>query len=258
MILRVLTYNLLYGNAFKELTVFIEKYKPDIVCLQEISLDKIESDKKLLSKSYKLAGSCNSFIKKGNIFGLATFYNHKKLFVSYFNNERIPHTIFDWLRFIRNFFKKRVKREFLKTSFKILSSKKNITVFNIHLTAEATNEARIKQIKEVLKSSNKITSPIIIAGDFNYVPYRRKKLENLFSQNGFREASSNIDYTFFVKKNLFLYGPIQKFLAKFLTKIFSDRYKLDFIFYKKLRLIKCERLNSTISDHYPLLAIFKV
>ena len=257
MIFSILTYNLLYGAALKEIRSIVDEYQPDILCFQEFPIDDKENNSSLF-KNYKLAGSANSFIKSGKIYGLATFYHQNKVSVSSLANQKVPHTFYDWFRFIRNFFKKRVKREFLKTTFKINSSKKTINIFNVHLTAEATNEARINQIKEILKSTKKITSPLIIIGDFNYAPYSRRKLENLFKNNKFKEATSNIDYTFFFKKNLFFYTPLQKFFLRLLTKITPERLKLDYIFYKKLTFYKCERIESRVSDHYPILAFFKV
>lgn len=257
MVFSVLTYNLLYGSALTEVKEIVQKYQPDILCLQEFPIT--DEDKKIsLLHNYKLASSANSFIKWGQIFGLATFYNQKRTAVSFLENQKIPHTFFDWVRFFRNFFKKRVKREFLKTVFKFNGSKKTVAVFNIHLTAEATNEARINQVKEILKATKKISLPLIIVGDFNYAFYRRKKLEKLFQEYNFKEATANIDYTFFAKKRLFLYDFITKLLIKIATKFFPEKFKLDFIFYRKVKLISCQRIESKISDHYPLIAKFKI
>lgn len=257
MRLSILTYNLLYHQAIPELLFLTKKLKPDIICLQEVSITEI-SQRSALIDGYQLASTSNSFIKKGKIYGLATFYNDKKLKIIRFEKNRIPNTIFDWWRYLINLLKrKNVKRAVLKTTFQINHSKVKITVFNIHLTAEATNEARIKQIKEILNQSIKNKPPIILVGDFNYVPYRRKKLETILKTYGFKEATAKIEYTFSPIKNTQFYGWFARLLTKVVT-LFYPQYKLDYIFYKKLKLVEAKRISSKISDHYPILAIFEI
>jgi endonuclease/exonuclease/phosphatase family metal-dependent hydrolase len=257
MQLSILTYNLLYHQAIDELLFLTKQLKPDIICLQETSINEISQQPSLID-GYQLASTSNSFIKRGKIYGLATFYNNKKLKIIRFEKNRIPNTIYDWWRYLINLIKrKNVRRAVLKTTFQIYHSKVKITVFNIHLTAEATNEARIKQLKEVLNQSIKNKPPIILAGDFNYVPYRRKKLETIIKTFGFKEATAKIEYTFSPIKNTQFYGWFARLVAKFI-KLFYPQYKLDYIFYKKLKLIEAKRIPSKISDHYPILAIFEI
>ncbi len=258
MIIKVLTYNLLLHNAAKEAGHLTSLFSPDIICFQEVLLEKKEGLLKSLPSYYRLAGYSNSFIKFGKIYGVTTFYNKNKLKLINSTNNRIPHTLYDWFRFFRNIFKMSVKREYFQATFLILFSKKKFSVFNIHLTAEASNEERINQLKEILKDANNIKNPIILTGDFNYIPYRRKKLEILLNSYCFKEATNNINFTFFAKKNIIIYNFLEKLLTKIFGNFLSLRFKLDYVFYRKMKLIKCQRLNSKISDHYPIMAIFKV
>lgn len=258
MKIKLMTYNLLLHNASKEINYLVSTYSPDIICFQEVLLEKKDELLKFIPSYYHLAGYSNSFIKFGNIYGVATLYNKNKFKLVDSTNNRIPHTLYDWFRFFRNIFKLSIKREYFQSTFLIPFSKKKFSVFNIHLTAEASNEARINQLKNILKHTNKIKNPIIIAGDFNYIPYRRKKLEVLLNSYKFKEATNKINFTFFAKKNLFFYGFFLKLLTKIISQFITLRYKLDYIFYRQLRLIECQRLDSKISDHYPISAIFEI
>jgi endonuclease/exonuclease/phosphatase family metal-dependent hydrolase len=257
MQLSILTYNLLYHRAIEELLFLTKQLKPDIICLQETSTDEISRQSSLFD-GYQLASTSNSFISKGKIYGLATFYNDKKLKIIRLEKNRIPNTLYDWWRYLISLLKrKNARRSVLKTTFQIYHSKVKITVFNVHLTAEATNEARIKQLKEVLNYSIRNKPPIILAGDFNYAPYRRKKMETIIKTFGFKEATAKIEYTFSPVKNTQYYSWFIRLLARF-VKLFYPQYKLDYIFYKKLKLIETKRIPSKISDHYPILAIFEI
>ncbi len=253
-----MTYNLLLHNAAKEISCLVSSYSPDIICFQEVLLEKKDELLRLIPSHYRLAGYSNSFIKFGKIYGVATLYNKNKFQLVNSINNRIPHTLYDWFRFFSNIFKLSVKREYFQTTFLIFSSKKKFSVFNIHLTAEASNEARINQLKNILKHTNKIKNPIVIAGDFNYIPYRRKKLELLLNSYKFKEATNKISFTFFAKKNLFFYGFFLKLITKIISQFITLRYKLDYIFYRQMRLVECQRLDSKISDHYPIFAIFEI
>jgi len=253
----IFSYNLLYHQAVEEVLSIIKELKPDVICLQEVAVDEIPKNA-FLQYGYKLASTTNSFIKREKIYGLATFYHQNILKMISFENSKIPHTFYDWLRFFSNMLKRKfVRRTILKTTFRLRNSKEKITIFNIHLTAEATNEARLKQLNEILKQTTNIKNPLILVGDFNYAPYRRKKLEKTLKKFGFKEATDKIDYTFSFLKNTRFYGWFVKLIIKFLSR-FSARYKLDYVFYKKIKLVRIERIASKISDHYPIFAVFKI
>ncbi len=255
-----LTYNTLYNRGLKGLKEIINKYQPDIICLQEVAteqknLNQVESD------IYKLADFSNYAIKKEGVFGIATFYNKQKL---KFNNSNIiplSKTILDFLLSLPKMLSSNpLKRNILKTVFKVKKNNKKIAVFNTHLTLFGSNNARIKQLKTVLNNikaeKNKIA---IIAGDFNYFPYGRKKLEKIMFEHGFKEATKKINYT--IKyRNLkdFYYSFIAINLLKIFSFFISDRLKIDYVFYKNLSLINCQRIEIDYSDHYPIITKFRM
>jgi len=73
----LLTYNLLYNKAHQHVDKIVDKYKPDIFCLQEIQNSK-KRLKILEENGYKLAEFSSSFKKFGKIYGVATYYNKDK------------------------------------------------------------------------------------------------------------------------------------------------------------------------------------
>jgi endonuclease/exonuclease/phosphatase family metal-dependent hydrolase len=255
-----LTYNTLYNRGLRGLKEIINKYQPDIICLQEVATDQ-KNLNQLESDIYKLADFSNYAIKKEGVFGIATFYNKQKL---EFNNSNIiplSKTILDFLLSLPKMLSSNpLKRNILKTVFKLKKINKKIIVFNTHLTVYGSNNTRIKQLKSVLNNLkvNKNTSAII-AGDFNYFPYGRKKLEEMMSNFGFKEATKKINYT--IKyRNLkeFYYNFINRILVKLFSRFFSDRLKIDYIFYKNLNLINCQRIEIDYSDHYPIITKFRM
>ena len=255
-----LTYNTLFNRGSRGLKEIISRYQPDIICLQEIATDE-ENLTQLESEIYKLADFSNYAIKKEGVFGIATFYNKQKL---QFNNSNIillSKTVFDFLfSFPKIFNSNQLKRNVLKTVFKVKTTNKKIAVFNTHLTVYGSNNTRIKQLRNVLNNF-KIdkNSSAIIAGDFNYFPYGRKKLEKIMLEHGFKEATKKLTYT--IKyRNLkdFYFNFIVRGIIKIFSFLISDRLKIDYIFYKKLKLISCQRINIDYSDHYPIMAKFRL
>jgi CRISPR-associated protein Csm1 len=87
----------------------------------------------------------------------------------------------------------------------------------------------------------------------------RKKLEKIMSEYGFKEATKKINYT--IKyRNLkdFYFNFIAIGILKIFSSLISDRLKIDYIFYKNLKLINCQRIDIDYSDHYPIIAKFKL
>jgi endonuclease/exonuclease/phosphatase (EEP) superfamily protein YafD len=52
------------------------------------------------------------------------------------------------------------------------------------------------------------------------------------------------------------YNFLQRLAAKIYSKLFTDRLKTDYMFYKNLRLKKIERIKVRFSDHFPIIAYF--
>lgn len=239
MNISLLTYNVLYSRALTNFHKLLAQCRPDIVCLQEIETDNGE----LLAiekNGFKLADFSNSFIKFGKVYGLATFYNPDKLNLLESSSLSLPRSYYEFLLAILRGGNK--ARTVLKTEFTVKGSQKKISTYNLHLSPMGTNGIRSKQIKTTLGDihiSNK--NPVIITGDFNY-PYQRKQFEEIIEHYGLKEATNNIHSTF---------------EGKFL-RIFPVKFKLDYILYKNINLIKTEKVLSRDSDHFPIISEFEI
>ena len=96
-----------------------------------------------------------------------------------------------------------------------------ITVCNVHLFVIGSNSLRIKDIDQALKTLNiERKKYFIIAGDFNYFPYQRKKLEKIMKKYGLKEATDKINQTIKFSNN----GSFENFnlFQRFSTKIQSS------------------------------------
>ena len=256
----VLSYNVLFNKAVSGIPDIYRSLKPDLVCLQEVNTNE-ENLKRLELEGYKLSDYSNSFIKFGNIFGVATFYNSRSLSYSQSEIINLPRSIYEFISML-------IKggsnpRTVLRTDFIHLTTKKRLTVYNTHLTAYGTNQVKLRQIEETLGDMGNVSDheAIVMAGDLNYFPYGRKKLENLMNKHGFKEATFQIPYTFkYSHDGIFeKYNILKKLSGKLYRKLFStNKIKLDYIFYKNLHLITAKRLNIRLSDHYPIISSYKL
>ncbi|MEN9327459.1 MAG: hypothetical protein RI947_267 [Candidatus Parcubacteria bacterium] len=239
MQISLLTYNLLFNNALKQIQTILMQYQPDIVCLQE--METREDDFKQLEKSgYKLADFSNSFIKHGKIYGIATFYRATSLHFVESTSLTLPRTYYEVLLFILN--GAHNPRTVLKTEFLVRGTKKRLTTYNLHLSPWATNGARVRQITKTLSDLRIFNKRnVLIAGDFNY-PYGRRKFEELIKQYDLSEATNNLLYT--LEQSFFRY--------------FTVKLKLDYILYKSLKLIETNRIPINYSDHFPIISKFEI
>ncbi|MDO9027725.1 MAG: endonuclease/exonuclease/phosphatase family protein, partial [Candidatus Roizmanbacteria bacterium] len=239
----------------------INKYHPDIVCLQEV-LTEDKNIKKIEKLGYKLADFANSFIKFGKIFGVITFYNPKTLIFndSFTLNLGInPIEYFFYLLQVILGYNK--PKTILKTDFIHKSTRKKLSICNVHLYVIGSNELRIKHINQALKSINLLKNhQLIICGDFNYFPYLRKRLERMMARYHLKEATKNIGQTIkFSHDGLSeKFSFFERFFSRFINKVFADGLKIDYIFYRGLRLKKTERIEMRYSDHYPIISTFKI
>lgn len=262
MQLSVLTYNVLYNQAFNRLGDILNETKPDIICLQEIDTDEVNL-KQIEKYGYKLADYSNSFIRFGKIYGVATFYNSKICNFLRSSSFQLPRSIYETILVIIRFLRGGNKpRTVLRTDFRIIGSKINIVTYNTHLGVMESNQARVKRMKKIVNFiENHKKMPTVIAGDLNYHPYARKQLEELMKSNGFYEATSVINYTMRLTSSggkQEQYNWIQRFLSKIIQKLYSNYFKLDYMFYKNLKLIQIKRIESNLSDHYPIIAKFNI
>ncbi len=254
-----LTYNTLFNNAYLKLEKIIDQYHPDILCLQEVNTD-IDNLKLIESKGYLLADYINSFIKFGKIYGIATFYNPQKF---KFISSKTPKIDINPTEFFFSLFQilagVNKPKSILKCDFIEKKTKKKLIVCNAHLIVLASNGVRINHLKKAFNTLNiDKNTPMIIGGDFNYLPYQRKKLEQTMKKYSLIEATKNIreTYRFALTKEKMNLKGIKKIILNILDKLLSKKMKNDYIFYRQLKLIKTEKINIDFSDHFPIISTF--
>lgn len=236
----LLTYNVFLNRAYNQIGQIFKLKKPDIVCLQEIETSEVNL-KKFEDSRFKLADYANSFIKFGKIFGITTFYDPKKFELIDSTSINLPQSFYEvFLIILRGI---NHPRTALKTDFIYKPLNKKISIYNLHLTAlQATNNVRIKQLKEILQNvKNGPKESVILAGDFNY-PYGRKKFERFIKKYHLKEATNNLFYT----------------LEWNFLNLFHYRSKVDYILYKNINLIETKRIPIKNSDHFPIFSRFQL
>ncbi len=260
MKLTLLTYNTLFNQALANLKKIINKYHPDIICLQEVDT-KDENILVIKNNGYQLAEYANCFFEFGKIWGIATFYNPEKF--ELIHSESIPliNGFYELIKQIINLLGiNKIKRTVIKTTFKAKDNHKLISVYNLHLSALGLTNLRIKQLNKIYFDEISNKGSLIICGDFNF-PIERRKLEKIMNKHKLKEATYNISYTIKFSrllKKYHKYNFVLRFFIKILKKLTKDKAKLDYIFYRNLKHLKTERLNYSFSDHYPLLAEFEL
>lgn len=256
----VLSYNTLFNNAIKKFDVILKKYNPDIICLQE-TLTEEENLKKVEKLGYKLADTDNSFVRFGRIYGIATFYKKESLKFSGSDvldlNTNLTEYFFYLIRVILGY---NQPKSVLKTDFYHKKYLKKFSVCNLHLYVIGSNESRINHINQALAAVDSKNNPsLIVCGDFNYFPYRRKKLEKNMKKFGLIEATKNFVQTMnFTGEGIIdKFSWIQRFVIPFFTRFIIKYVKTDYIFYRGLKLVKTIKIEEgRNSDHYPIYSVF--
>ena len=236
MHLKLLTYNLFFNKALEHIDHVLSVEKPDIILLQEFQTSSVGFTP-IEKKGYKLANFSNSFFKHNTTYGVATFYNPKKLTCLKSDSIDLPRSLYELLLIL--FYGGNKPRTVLKTEFEVISDKKHFTVYNIHLSWFNTNSLRIKQLKEIFRKIELNGNSILIGGDFNY-PYGRRKFEELINQFDLHEATTSIYHTF----------------EKRLLGFIKLKWKLDYILYHNIHTISAKKVDVTNSDHYPIVSTF--
>ncbi len=256
MKLSLLTYNTLYNMAFSKLPDILKKYKPDIVCLQEIDTND-DNLKKMEDYGYSLADYANCFFEFGKIWGVATYYKAEKF--EFLNSKPIPliNGIYELIKLIiRMFRNKGLRRTILKTNLKIKKTNSNITIYNLHLSAIGLNNLRLKQINMIDFEEVGQKGSIILTGDFNF-PVERKKLEKIMNKYNLKEATNNLLFTVkYPNSNKPWYSFLYRLFSKIARKLWTDEVKLDYIFYRGLKNTLTKRVDVNFSDHFPIYAEF--
>lgn len=255
----ILTYNTLFSDAVAGIKKICDQQHPDIICLQEINTTD-ETFAKVERLGYKLADYSNAFIKYGQIYGVATFYNPEKFTFHESKVIFLPKGILEIAAYLLRVFRTGKKsRTVLKTELKCNKNDAVISIYNIHLSAYGTNSIRTKQIqitlKDVKATDDNPDRPTILTGDFNY-PYGRKKLEEVMEENGFKEATDSIMFT--TEGAMKQYAFVEKIFASIFFKFFKNGLKLDYVFYRNCISILAKKVDVDFSDHYPVFAVFKL
>ena len=257
MNISILTYNVLFNQAAIRLVSVLKKEKPDIFCFQEIDTNE-DNLHQLEFGSYRLADYSNSFVKHSKIYGVATYYNAQKL--EHVNTDilQLPKSIYEVIVTISRFLRGGNKpRTALCTEFIQKKSGEKVIVFNTHLTSYGSNNIRQKQIDSFLKEMNPTTkNPVLIVGDFNHLPYQRKKLEALFHKYRLSEATKNLPYTFTYDFDKLDLPRILKKIAQIFAHLIPEQIKIDYILYRHLKLKNTKRINIDYSDHFPIISTF--
>ena len=94
MTFSLLTYNVLFNRAFSKLEKILSKYNPDILCFQEVDTGE-ENLIRLEKYGYKLADYSNSLIKFGIVYGIATYYNPKKIKLLDTDSFDLPKSLYE-------------------------------------------------------------------------------------------------------------------------------------------------------------------
>jgi endonuclease/exonuclease/phosphatase family metal-dependent hydrolase len=255
----LMTYNTLFNKAYEKIEPIMKQYSPDILCFQEI-LTSEENLKQLKRYGYELADYTNSFIQFNQVYGVATFYNPKKFKFILSDSLKMSSNLTEFLFTIPQLILGINKpKSILKTDFIHISTNKRITICNSHLIVIASNSLRINHIEKALKSLN-ITkeTPLIIGGDFNYLPYQRKKLENSMKKYNLIEATKDIRQTFSPKGKKEDVSFLQGFLIRKINHFFGNQMKNDYVFYRGFKKQTTKRLDYRFSDHYPIISDFKI
>ena len=230
-----MTYNLLLSSAVDGLNTIVQEESPDVIAVQEIKTNK-EILLGSFPSNYELADFSFCLINKGNLFGIATYYDQTKLDLIATQTHKLPFSCSDFL--ILLVLGRNIPLTMLKPLFEDKKTKKQFYFYNLHLSPYAGNGIRKKQMKEAFDYVEE-DMPTIITGDFNF-PYLRRDFEKIMKQFHLREATHTIDYSFRRKFMGFL--PLN--------------FKLDYILYKNIDHLTTRRLDHQFSDHFPLVADF--
>ncbi len=156
----IISYNLKWHRASKALNDLVDKYNPDILCLQECHADKLPDrigDLVLADKT------------PNTHLNIATYYRQGRFFYVDSSCHYLRRAFMEVLFFHRT------ERLLVSNIYDRITGKE-ITIGSFHATPHVTtNRVRRHQINtshELLKENNK-GGPTIMVGDYNYLMFKR-------------------------------------------------------------------------------------
>lgn len=224
--LEILSYNVQYGRDLERIIKWIKKAKnsPDIVCLQEFPLNRLDDLSLILRDTTYAFKFAPSFIRNKIRYGELTAFNSDKV-------RLVGTRIIDlgYSKLDNFIFRYKSFRSSLITDF--VHKKRKFTVINVHLPWLGLQRKRKKHLKIIIERLNN-KMPTIIIGDYNY--------SSLFGTKGLVK--------FMRTHNFHMAG--EKLITHKLWKI---PQQVDYAFYRDLKIntIKVEKVK--YSDHYPIL-----
>jgi len=244
MILKAITFNMCHGEGLdgkidvRRQALFLKKYKPDIIFLQEIDMytkraynkNQIYTFSKYVNLPYRSMGT-NIKYKNG-------FYGDgilSRFPIEYSANYLCPLTSIE-----------HEQRGFLCNKIKFGTT--NLNLFSVHLSV--FEEERILASKALLRITSHLNKHerIIIAGDFNVGV---NKIGN--HKYTFQEKDSYEEYEILKKK----FNKLDNVHPTWFSK--EANACIDSCFYSNnLKVVKFETIPTEISDHYPLYIEFDV
>lgn len=244
MILKAITLNMCHGEGtdgkidVRRQAIFLRKYNPDIIFLQEIDM----YTKRAYNKN-----QLYTFSKYSNLpfRAMGTNIKYKNGFYGDGLLSKFP------IEYSANYLSPLTNSQHEQRGIlcnKITFANTKINVFSVHMST--FQEERILTAKELLRITSKINKnePIIIGGDFNV---------------GITKVG-NHKYKYEPKEKYeeyeILKGKFNHIDNKETTWISPDSNGcIDSFFYSKnLQLLKYETIKTDISDHYPIYVEFRI
>jgi exodeoxyribonuclease-3 len=217
--LQLLSYNLLKHKAVKELDGLAVKYKPDVLCLQEVDVPKLPQE---LGNLRLAVGT------EKNRLGLAVYLDSSKYEVEDVGSFSLRNSHYDRIAAPAH-------ERLLGVRAHQISTGQKFTVGSFHASPlTALNALRRHQIQDGLQRLETLgeNSPLMMLGDFNY-PIFKARLAREVKANGFE-----------------LYTSDQQTYRHFLGAVSGY---FDFAAGKDFSINWMKTLKQGVSDHLPIL-----
>ncbi len=216
--LNIISYNLKYNRASKELSGLVEDYGADVLCVQECYSEQLPDHVSGLQLAEKT---------RFNRLGLAIYYNASRFSLDHTEAYPLKESMYDKLF-------SPAEERLLVTKLFDNTARQEILVGSFHAThIIASNYVRRHQIKTAHETLSRLSmnSPAIMVGDYNY-PLFKKGLKVFIEKTGY-ELSLSDKPTYY------------------LTRVVKSH--LDLATSINTHIEKVKTLPRGVSDHAPIL-----